>query len=458
MEIIIKILAFLFAIFILTLVHEYGHFLLARCFGIKVIRFSIGFGKALYKWQDKKNTEYVIAAIPLGGYVKLLDSREMEVKPKEKNLSFDHKPVWQRTLVILAGPATNIIFAILVMWLTLVIGIKTPKPIIGEVLPNSAAYFAGLRANDEITHIGNKQSSDWQQVTFNIFSYIGDKGQLVIKAKRPTLNNETPYSLDLNQWKLDAWQPDPLHDLGIIPYEPIIKPVIAEISKLSPAAQSGLQVNDKIISVDGKAYDDWKKVVEYIKAHPRQNLNFIVERQNNSLTKLVALKIKTGWKFGANWKEIGYIGVKSITADWPRETMIERNYSPITAIKPALTETYDFMAFNFVAIEKLISGKLSIHVLGGPIAIFQSSSSALQHGIMVYIGFLGLFSLMLAFVNLLPIPGLDGCYILLFIIEGITRKTLPVSAQLAIIRIGMVLIILIMLQAIINDLIRLFMH
>lgn len=457
MEITIKILAFLFAIFVLTLAHEYGHFLLARLCGIKVTKFSIGFGKALYKWHDRKHTEYIIAAIPLGGYVKMLDSREMEVKPKEKHLAFDHKPVWQRALVVLAGPTANIILAIFLLWLTLIMGVQTPKPIVGKVLPNSVAYFAGLRANDEITHIGNKQIVDWEAATFSIFSYIGDRGELTIQAKRPLLKTETTYSLDLNQWKLDAWQPDPLRDLGIIPYQPIVPPIIEEVGKNSPAAHGGLKVNDKIISVDGKLYNDWKKVVEYIQDHPQQNLNFVVERLNVSTTKLVRLKINTGWKIGSGWKKIGYIGVKSSPVTWPHDMIIEHNYSPITAIQPALQKTYDFLAFNFVAIGKLISGKLSIHVLGGPITIFQSTSSAIQHGILVYLVFLGLFSLMLAFVNLLPIPGLDGCYIAFFLLEGITRKALPVSTQLIIIRVGMMLIVLIMLQAMINDMARLFM-
>lgn len=455
MEPILNILAFLIAVFVLILIHESGHFLVARWCGVKVVRFSIGFGKALYKWKGKNGTEYVIALVPLGGYIKMLDRREMKVKPQEEHLAFDVKKVWQRMLIILAGPVTNIIFALLVFWFMLVIGIMQPKAIIGEVIPQSIANLAGLQAQDEIVTVANKETNNWQKTVLTLFSYVGDKIDLPITIKRINKNGvieKKKYSLDLSKWKLDEWQPDPLRDLGVVPYQPLIPVIVGEVSFRSPAANAGLVSGDKIISIAGQHFSDWEKMIKFIQTKPNQQLLFVVNRDGKTIRQQVA----TSWKFGPRWRKIGYLGIKPVPVEWPPAMTYEEKHAPFGALIPALQQSYDFIAFNVIMLQKLFSGKLTLRVLGGPVAIFQSASLALQKGAIVYVGFLGLLSLMLAFVNLLPIPALDGGYIVFLLYEIIVRKPISLAVQELILRLGLIFLILLMFQGMFNDLKRLF--
>lgn len=454
MEIVLKIFAFLSAVFILIIAHEYGHFLVARFFKVKILRFSIGFGKALFKWHDRKHTEYVIALIPLGGYVKMLDGHESKVAKDELRLAFDRKPVWQRFLIILAGPCANIIFAVLTFWLLFIIGIQSPKPIIGEVLPNSVASIAALHADDEITMIGAKKIRDWQDVGMALLSHAGEEIILPIKIKRllkGKILSEKKFYLDLSNWKLDSWQPDPFKDLGIVPYQPTVPTIIAKVYQGGPAARANLQAQDRIRSIDGYDFTDWNKMIEFVKKYPKQQLVFVIERGK----QLISLPITTGWRIDESLHKVGYLGVRTMPAVWPAEKVQNEQYFWPKALWVATAQSSDFMLFNMVILKKLVSGKMSVHILGGPLAIFQSTTMALQHGILAYMGFLALLSLMLAFVNLLPIPALDGGYFLFLGIEAVRRKPLPTRWQNLILRLGMIIILLLMMQGIINDFRRL---
>jgi regulator of sigma E protease len=483
-EITYKILAFLAAIFVLVLVHEYGHFIVARWCKVKILRFSIGFGKALYTWKSRRHrrghddTEFVLAMIPLGGYIKMLDSREMKVEPAERHLAFDYKPAWQRALIILAGPCANIIFGAVVLWALLTIGITAARPMIGEVKVPSIAYAAGLRAGDEIVAVAGKPVNNWQKIVFPLFTYIGDDKTVPIgvvsaamsRATAPRTHlaqTQTTKYLNLSGWRLDEWQPDPLRDLGVVPYQPSASTVIGKILPDGPAAQSELRVNDKVISINGVRPADWAKMTDFIKERPEQSLHFVVERARAHVdlagtsahrkgVKQVQVVVVAGWRFGPGWKKIGYIGVQPIKVQWAPEMTQKEQYSLFGAFMPAMHEAYEIFSFNFIMLHKLVSKKLSMHVLGGPIGVFQSAAFALQHGAVAYLGFMAFLSLALAFINLLPIPALDGGHILLLLIEAIRRKPFSVAMQMLIVRIGMVLLILLMVQAMINDLRRLF--
>lgn len=450
MTIFLSIVAFLFAISILALIHEYGHFLVARFFNIKVLKFSIGFGKPLFSWHGKNETEYLISAIPLGGYVKMLDSREGEVTNEELSFAFDHKPVLQRMLVVLSGPFTNIIFTILAFWLIFMIGLKSPKPIIGKVLPNTIASIAGIKNGDEIVAINKQKVINWQDILVAIFARIGNKDILQVDTKAQDASIES-HNLDLKNWHLDMLVLDPLRDLGIEPYHPNPPSIIKEIGKDSPALKAGFLQNDKVIAVNNIKVSDWDTLVEYIKNHPREKLNFVVLRHGKQLS----ISAITGWKYGEGWKKIGFLGISPVQMEWPKDFFIKQQYSPPLAIFHAFNNTFSFLHFNFIVIEKLITGKISILVLGGPISIFQSAASALNQGIIVYFTFLALLSLMLAFVNLLPIPGLDGGYVIFLLLEAIMKKPLSNAVQLLIFRLGLIFLALIMFQATLNDLMRL---
>jgi len=451
MLIVIKILAFLFAIFILVLVHEFGHFWVARRCGIKILKFSIGFGKALFTWYGKDGTQYILAAVPLGGYVKMLDTRETEVSAHERKFAFDYRPIWQRFLVVLTGPVVNLLFAFLVFWLLFVIGVTTPKPVIGKITPNSIASQAGLSRDMEIVAVDGKNVTDWQKVVLAVFSKIGDRGNLIVKTAAGSAASHNHF-LDIDNWKLDSFQPDPLLALGITPYHPIAPAVIGKVMPKSPAAIFGLLPNDRVISVNNQRVTDWEELIEQIKKYPQQQIALLISRDG----KFLPLTMTTDWKFDAGWKKIGYLGVGSLPIKWSKENLLEQRYLPLQAIVPALSQTWLLIDFNGTALVKLVTGKISFHVLGGPITIFQSAAAALNAGIVVYFGFLAILSIMLAFVNLLPIPGLDGGHILFLGIEALLRRPISVRTQVLVFRLGLILLILIMVQATINDLMRIF--
>ncbi|MCL5260167.1 MAG: RIP metalloprotease RseP [Gammaproteobacteria bacterium] len=453
MHILWQIFGFLFAIFFLVLIHEYGHLIVARWFKVKVLRFSIGFGKPFYIWHSKKDkTEYALAPFLLGGYVKLLDSREDPVKLQDLHLAFDHKPILQRALIICAGPCANIIFALLAFWLMFVIGIKTPKPIIGKVITHSIAAEAKVKPKEEIIRVDNKRVFSWQDVLVAMLARVGDSGKMTLQTQINPIMPVNTYSLELANWQFDSYQPDPLTDLGIEPYHPIALPIIGGIAKKSPAAAAGLRIDDKIVAINEKRISNWDDVNHFIQGHPNETLQMKILRQNH----LLEIKVNAAWRYGSGWKKIGFIGIRSQKIAWPEDMLLYQKYSPYKAIAPAYREAWSLVSLNGIVLKKLVLRKISLRVLGGPISIFQASSQALEQGAVVFFGFLAMISLTLALINILPLPGLDGGYLLLFLTEAIRRKPLAPNTQQLILRLGLILLMLILVQATINDLMRIF--
>lgn len=453
MLILYKIFSFLFAICILVLVHEYGHYLAACYFKVKVLRFSIGFGKPFYKWRNKKNqTEFCIAPILLGGYVKMLDSREGKVDPADLIYTFDHKPILQRAAIIAAGPFTNVIFALLAFWLVFVIGIKIPKPIIESVEPNSIASTAGLRGNEEIVSIDKYSTNNWKDVLLAMLARVGDKDVMYVKTQISPIEPVKTYSLDLAKWKIDQLQPNPLEDFGLVPYSPDAPPIIDKIAPDSPAAKSGLQIHDKILTINDKKMIGWNSIIRYIRKHPETKLNLKIDREN----KIISISLVSGWKYGNGWKKIGYLGISSLPVKWPEQMLRLEKYSVIYALWPSWQEAFSLLRLNGIVLEKLLTGKISLKILGGPISIYQASTQALEQGGVMFISFLALISLTLALLNLLPLPGLDGGFFIFLLIEAIIRRPISLNVQILILRLGMILLLMLFLQATINDLMRMF--
>ena len=449
----IYISAFLFAIFSLVLVHEFGHFLVARLCGVKVERFSIGFGKPFYKYKSKSSgTEYVVAPVLFGGYVKLLDTREKKVERKYWPLAFDHQPILQRTAIILAGAVANIIFALLAFWLMFVIGFKLPKPIIGKVESNSIASRVSMRSGEEIVKVDHSNTSNWEEVIVAMLAHIGDDDSINITTQASPMVRAHNYRLDLMEWKIDPYKPDPLLDFGIVRYMPQVLPIINVVAKNSPAAKSGLQPNDRIIKVDGKRVNDWKEFIALVKAHPEQSLQLLIKRDK----KVIDLVVTTDWKFSAGWKKVGYLGVAPIHVAWPEQMVREYHYSMLSATGAAWQKLKLFVDLNYIICKKLVTGKLSFHIIGGPISILAASGQALLHGSVVFLNFLAVISLAIALINLLPLPGLDGSYAILFLIEAIRGRPLSMRLQVLLLRLGMIFIVLLIIQATLNDLRRIF--
>ncbi|TAL65581.1 MAG: RIP metalloprotease RseP, partial [Legionella sp.] len=299
-------LYFILALLLLVTVHEYGHFQVARWCGVKVLRFSFGFGKILFSWHDKKGTEYAWSLFPLGGYVKMLDENEGDVAPEEKHLAFNNQSLLVRTAIVLAGPLFNFLFAFVALWLVSVIGIYSLAPIVETVIPHSVADKAGLTAKQEITGLNDQKINSWRDFQYALMPMIGSDETIVLQVKSTVTGQQQTIHLPLAEWKLDSKKPDPLKSLGIEPFIPHIPPIIGEVTPDLPGDKAGLQANDKIVLVDGIFLNDWLFLVDYVKAHPNQELTLEIKRKG----QLQEVKVKTGQQDNQGTME-GFIGVRS---------------------------------------------------------------------------------------------------------------------------------------------------
>ena len=452
MNIFLQILAFLIAIFLLITIHEYGHFWVARKVGIKVLRFSIGFGRPLWQWQGKDGINYVIAWLPLGGYVKLLDEREGEVPLEQLPYAFNRQTVWRRFLVVSAGPAMSWLLGLLLFWLVFIIGLQQVKPIVGDVLPHSIAAQAGLPKGAQLLAIDNHPTSTWQKVLIAMIFRLGETGVMQVTAVPTHAKQPQQYTFNLSTWKVGGLNPDPLISLGITPYLPPIIPVIYKVETNQAAAHAGLLPGDQILAIDGQAIKNWQQFMQIVQQHPNKNVHVLIQRDGQH--KNIAVQI--GAKKISDGKVIGFLGVQAMAPHWPEAMKFTQQYSVLTAWMPAFQEAVLFSKLNFLALGKMIVGHISLRGLGGPITIFTSASLAFKQGVVIYLSFLALLSVTLACINILPIPGLDGGHLLFLLLEVLRGRPFSVAAEVLAWRLGMIFLILLMVQATMNDLLRLF--
>lgn len=446
----LTLLYFLLALLLLVIVHEYGHFQVARWCGVKVLRFSFGFGPILARWYDKKGTEYAWSLFPLGGYVKMLDESEGEVAEQDKSHAFNNKPMLSRIAIVLAGPLFNFIFAFVALWLVLVIGMNSLAPMIESVTPGSIAANAGLGPKQEIISLNNTRINSWRDFQYTMMPLIGSHEAVNIMVKSMDDGSLHQLSLPLINWKLDDKTPDPLTSLGIEPFIPTIPPVIGEVVPESPAAKAGLQPNDKLLSIDGKAFDDWMFLVDYVRERPDTQLNLEIKRKG----KIEAIKILTGSQKN-NGKVEGFIGARSQKVDWPAHWLRLEREGPITAIGTAFKQTIHLTATTFTLMGRLVTGRLGLNSISGPVGIAQGAGNSGRGGLVSYLFFLALVSISLGALNLLPIPMLDGGHLLYYVFEIIRRKPLSDGVKTIGIYCGMVLLVALMFIALTNDISRL---
>jgi regulator of sigma E protease len=417
----------------------------ARLCGIKVLRFSVGFGKKLFGFTDNLGTEYRVSVVPLGGYVKLLDENEGPVARDELHLAFNRRPVYQRIMVILAGPLLNFAFALVAFWLIFVIGFTSVKPIIGSIIPDSIASTAGLKSQQEIVTIDDHQTPDWSSVLIRIFFRIGSKDSMRITAKLPKESIGKNYQLDLFNWQVDELQPNPLKSLGIIPYAPHVPAIVG--ARLD---HHQLQIGDKILAVNQKTINNWEELVKQIKSHPDQELLFKIQRNH----KIIQIKIKVGHKYISLMQKEGFLGIMP-QFKWPEKFINHNKYTLWPALTHAFKRMLVFTKLNLILIGKMIVGDFSVRGLAGPLTILTSAGHAFYLGLIAFLGFLGFISATIGLFNLLPIPGLDGAHICYFIIEAIIGRPVSMKVQILAFRLGLLIIFLIMIQAVINDVLRL---
>ena len=441
--------AFIVALGVLITVHEFGHFWVARRCGVRVERFSIGFGKALWRRTDKSGTEYVIALIPLGGYVKMLDERAEPVAPELRHYAFNNKTVGQRAAIIAAGPIANFLFAIFAYWLVFIIGVPGVRPVVGEITPNSIAAQAQIQPGTELKAVDGIETPDWDAVRLQLVSKIGDEHTTLSVAQFGS-NQRQDKTLDLRHWAFEPDKEDPVSSLGIRPRGPQIESVLSEVQVNSAASKAGLQAGDRIVKVNGQPLTQWMTFVTLVRDNPDKPLALDIERQGSSLSLTLTPDSKQ-----VNGKAEGFAGVVPKVIPLPDEYKTVRQYGPFSAILEASDKTWQLMKLTVSMLGKLITGDVKLNNLSGPISIAQGAGMSAEFGVIYYLMFLALISVNLGIINLFPLPVLDGGHLLFLAIEKLKGGPVSERVQDFSYRIGAILLVLLMGLALFNDFSRL---
>lgn len=449
MQIIETVLALALTLGILVTLHEYGHFWVARRCGVKVLRFSVGFGKPMFSWYDKHGTEFAVAAIPLGGYVKMLDEREGPVPEELKDQAFTSKPPGQRIAIAAAGPAANFLFAILAYWLLSVVGVTHVAPIVGQVADQSVAERVGLQRGMEIHAVDGHRVNSWRDVNMRVLERTGEQGLIYMDVSeggaRGTVSGE------LSGWGLSDDTPNPLAEFGITPWRPAVPPVLGQISDGGRAEGAGLRTGDRIVAVNGESISSWFELVEFIRNAPEQALQVTIERDGAEQS----LSVTPEARAQDSGESIGFVGAGVEAISWPDEVLRNVSYGPLAAVPVALSETWADTRLTLVAIKKMVTGLLSPSNLSGPITIARVAEASVSSGFEDFVRFLAYLSVSLGILNLLPVPVLDGGHIVYYTIEALRGKPLSEQVQAFGLRIGMAMILTLMVFALYNDLMRL---
>ena len=451
MELLQTILITVATLAILVTIHEYGHFWVARRCGIKVLRFSVGFGQALFRWHDKQGTEFVIAAIPLGGYVKMLDEREGEVAKEDLPHAFNRKPVGHRLATVAAGPAANFILAILVYWCVFVGGVTGVIPLVGSIEPGSIAEQASLEPGQQIVAVDGEATPTMEALHLRLLQRIGESGPITFLVKYPDSDLTYKSTAQLDQWLAGDDAVDLIGGLGIELYRPPVLAVINQVMPDSPAEKAGLMAGDKVIAADDIAIAEWAEWVDYVRARPGQAINVVYEREGTQLATLLT----PSTQYDKNNKPFGQVGVSVQWPEWPEEMKRNFSYGVMGAVGQALNRTWSMSVFTLESIKKMLMGLISAKNLSGPITIAKVASASANSGLEAYLGFLALLSVSLGVLNLLPIPVLDGGHILYFLVEMVTGKEVSPRIQILGYQLGLFIIVGVMMLAIYNDISRL---
>jgi regulator of sigma E protease len=437
----------------LIAIHEFGHFWVARRMGVKVLTFSIGFGPALAKWRGKDGVEYQIAAIPLGGYVRMADEREGEVPVEDLPKAFNRQPVLARMAIVAAGPLINLLFAVFLFWILFLQGVETLKTVVGSVKANTPAAIAGLQVGDEIVAVDGTATSDWEAITYALVNRIGENGIVTLAVKSTNATEPHLIKLPITNYLNKAGQ-DPLLSLGFTPYQPQIKPVIGEIVPDSPASKQGLQVGDTVVLANNQVINTWQDFVEVVRTHPEQAIATQVQRQGNVVNLTLTPRMERD-QIGNKEGKLG-IGVQRQPFDIPAQYLQKQNYNVLTALVKASEKTYSLITMTISSLGKMIVGLIGLDNLSGPITIAKVAGHTTDLGWQATIGFMALLSVSLGVLNLLPIPVLDGGHLVYYTIEGILGRPLSDNVQQFGLKIGIAVMGSLMFLAIFNDLSRLF--
>lgn len=439
---------FILAISLLIAIHEFGHFWVARKLGVKVLRYSIGFGRPVWKRKfGIDQTEFVVGSLPLGGYVRMLDEREEPVAEHERHRAFNRQTVGKRIAIVTAGPLFNFLLAVVAYWLVFVIGVSALKPIVGDVVPDSPAERGGFAAGDVITRVDGERADNWQGVAMLLLDKSLDEKQVDIKVQ-DSAGVERRRMLDVHAVQQELKQGNLLDLLGIQPWHPKILPVIGGLEPGGSAEIAGLKVGDRIISCDGQPMLDWQEWVDCVRIHPEQVVAVEVERDGRQL--LIPLQPR---RVHGKDGDHGYVGASvALPQEGDSELLTLTRYSPLEALPMALTKTWDMSVLTLRMLWGMVSGQVSVSNISGPISIAKYAGVSAQVGGVAFLTFLAVVSLSLGVLNLLPVPVLDGGHLLYYLIELVKGSPVSETAQAVGQRIGIVLLILLMAVAVYNDL------
>lgn len=436
---------------VLVLVHEYGHYLAARWMGVKVLRFSLGFGHPVWSRRfGTDQTEWAIGAFPLGGYVKMLDEREGEVSADELHRSFNRQTVYKRIVIVAAGPLANFVLAIVAYWFVFCYGMQEPRPILAEPTVASAAQQAGIKAGDIVFQVGKTPVLAWQHMRWEILQQAAGRDRVVLHVKTPS-GAVTERILNVMPIKADAWEGDLLAKLGIGLDQPVIPPVVGGFLPGSVAEEAGLLPGDLVLSIDQKPIVTWPELVKIVQSSPGITLEVEIERQGKRyLTDITPDMVEK------NGTQIGQIGMIVRDPGNLREgRWVLVRYSLGEGFLKALQETWNKSVFNLVMIGKMIMGEVSWRNISGPVTIADYAGQSAKIGLSAYVSFMAVVSISLAVLNLLPVPILDGGHLLYYIVEIVMQRPLSERSMEIGQQIGLVLLLLLMVCAFYNDINRL---
>jgi regulator of sigma E protease len=437
-------LALIVTLGVLVTFHELGHFVVARWSGVRVVRFSVGFGRPIWSWFDRHGTEFAIAAIPLGGYVRMLDEREpgeILVERRPGDHSYTELGVWWRMGIAAAGPVANFLLAAAVYWWLFVVGTTTVAPMLGIVPDGSPAASAGLTGGEEIVAVDGQTTRSWQEVSMALAERLGESGSITLSTRAPGSRTVREAVLPVTAWQRGSDEPDLLGSLGI---EPALPAVLGEVLPGSPAERAGLRPFDRVVSVDGEPVDSWSAWVDLVQRSPGRTLPVTLERDGMP----TSLVLRTDVRQADDGTDIGYAGVS------PRVNEIR--YGLVDAIPRSVVETWDKTVLTLGLLKKMLTGDVSVKNLSGPITIAKVAGDSARSGWRFFLGVLALLSISLGVLNLLPIPILDGGHILFCVAEAATGRPVPERAQIVGTQIGLFLVGGLMLLALYNDIARLF--
>jgi len=452
MSLLTTILAFAFALGALIVVHEYGHYIVARVCNVKVLRFSVGFGRVIWSRRyGRDQTEWAISAFPLGGYVKMLDEREGEVAPEDLARAFNRQSVYRRYVIVAAGPIANFLLAIALYWVIYMHGIPGLSPVIGAVAPGSPAAAAQFAPGETLTRIGQQAVTTWQDARWVLLKHAVEKKVVVLEVRNER-NDIAWRKLDLSQFGSAELDGDFLRALGFMRLQPPLPPVIGQVLPGGAAERGGLKASDEIVTINGAAVTRWDEVVAAVSANAGRELVFVA-RRGAAGTVRIAVTPDAVLENGAR---IGRIGAAArIDREALKKYVVEVRYPPLASLGHALERTWDTSVFSLKMLGKMITGEVSLKNLSGPLTIADYAGQSARVGWLSYLVFLALISISLGVLNLLPIPLLDGGHLMYYTVE--IFKGSPVSDKAIEMgqRVGMALLFMLMSFALYNDINRL---